>query len=289
MQHRPCPALGRPISVLGFGGIVLSGRPQEECDREVAAAIDRGYTYFDVAPQYGDAQRLMGPALEPFRDEVILNCKTLERGGPGATAELEDSLTKLRTDRFDVYQLHSMTTAEDVDRALAPGGALEALEKAQQAGKCRALGFSAHGEEAALALIATGRFATMLLPLNVVMFDRGVFGPRALAAANEAGMTTFALKAMARGKSGGDRSYPKCWYEPEDRAPIAKLALRYTLGLPGVVAALPPGQPELFRLATNAADAAEGPTLTTPLTEDERARLLDAMADASPLFSEVAA
>ena len=291
MQQRPCPTLGRPVSVLGFGGIVLSGRPQADCDREVAAAVDQGFTYFDVAPQYGDAQERMGPALRPFRDRVVLNCKTLERGGPAARAQLDDSLKKLETDRFDVYQLHAVTTEEDVDRVLAPGGALEALEGAQRAGKCRALGFSAHGEDAALRLIATGRFRTMLLPLNAVMFERGVFGPRALAAANAAGMTVYALKAMARGKADPERGqgHPKCWYEVEDRAPIAELALRYTLGLPGVVAALPPGQPELFRVAAAAATRAEGPALTTPLDADEKARLLDAMAGSRPLFPAAAA
>ena len=291
MQQRPCPTLGRPVSVLGFGGIVLSGRPQADCDREVAEAVDRGFTYFDVAPQYGDAQERMGPALRPFRDRVVLNCKTLEREGPAARAELDDSLKKLRTDRFDVYQLHAMATEEDVDRVLAPGGALGALEEAQRAGKCRALGFSAHGEGAALRLIGTGRFQAMLLPLNAVMLERGVFGPRALAAANAAGMTVYALKAMARGRSapGAERAHPKCWYEAEDRAPIAELALRYTLGLPGVVAALPPGQPELFRLAAAAAGREEGPTLTTPLDAGEKARLLDAMADSRPLFPEEAA
>ncbi len=75
----------------------------------------------------------------------------------------------------------------------------------------------------------------------------------------------------------------------EDRAPIARLALRYTLGLPGVAAALPPGQPELFHLATDAADATVAPALTTPLTEDERVRLIDAMAEGTPLFNQAAA
>ena len=289
MHQRPCPALGRDLSILGFGGIVLSRRPQTECNEEVARAIDQGFTYFDVAPQYADAQERMGPALAPFRDQVVLNCKTLERDAPAAAKELDDSLAKLQTDHFDVYQLHSMTTAEDVDRALAPGGALEVLDKAKQAGKCKAIGFSAHGEQAALDLIATGRFDTMLLPLNAVMFERGVFGARALAAANEQGMTTFALKAMARGRAKvawEDRPYDKCWYEVEDRPTVAELALRYTLHLPGVVAALPPGEPKLFHLAVDAALAGR---LDQSLSEEERQTLLAAMTDSEPLFPEAVA
>ncbi|MEM7576199.1 MAG: aldo/keto reductase, partial [Planctomycetota bacterium] len=252
MRYRQLRALDTELSAIGFGGIVLMDRPQEDCNRHVADVFDAGITYFDVAPQYGDAQERMGPALEPYRDRVTLACKTLERSAAGAARELEDSLRKLRTDHFDIYQLHSMTTSEDVDTAIAPGGALEAIEAARDAGKVRAIGFSAHNEDAALRLIETGRFQTMLYPLNFTMFDAGVFGPRALDAANARGLDVLALKAMARGTLNvayEDRPFAKCWYAPEDRADVAALLLRYTLHLPGVVAALPPGQPELFQIA----------------------------------------
>lgn len=73
MLQRPCPAFGRFISAAGFGEIVLTDRPQRNCDREVAEAIDHGLFFFDVAPLCGDARERMGPALEPFRDSVVLN------------------------------------------------------------------------------------------------------------------------------------------------------------------------------------------------------------------------
>ncbi len=283
MWYRRLNALDTDLSAVGFGGIVLTDRPQDDCNRHVARVIEAGINYFDVAPQYGNAQELMGPALEPYRDGVTLACKTMQRTANGAAPELEDSLRKLRTDRFDIYQLHAMTTDEDVETALAPGGALEAIEAARDAGTVRAVGFSAHREEAALRLIETGRFDTMLYPLNFTMFDAGAFGPRALEAANAAGMDSLALKAMARGRlaePGQDRPYAKCWYAPEDRPDIAVLLLRYTLHLPGVVAALPPGQPELFRIALEHADAIE-----TPLSDEELATLRAATRGHVPLFA----
>ncbi len=285
MRYRRLAPLDRDLSVLGLGGVVLMGEPQDDCNRAVAEAFEAGITYFDVAPQYGNAQQLMGPALLPYRGRVTLACKTLERTGPAAAAELDDSLAKLRTDHFDIYQLHAMTTADDVDAALAPGGALEALEAARTQGKIRLIGFSAHDEDAALRLIATGRFDTVLFPLNFVMFDAGVFGPRVLEAAHEKGVAVLALKAMARGSiaPGKDRNHPKCWYLAEDRPDLAPLLLRYTLNLEGVVAALPPGQPELFRLALQHAD-----TLDTPLADDELATLRSAMQPHTPLFPAVA-
>ncbi|MEM9789998.1 MAG: aldo/keto reductase [Planctomycetota bacterium] len=281
MLYRRLPQLDRDLSILGFGGIVLTDRPQHECDAEVAHAIDDGFTYFDVAPQYGNAQELMGPALKPYRDRVTLACKTLQRSAEDAAAELDDSLAKLRTDRFDIYQLHSVTTPEDVDTILGPGGALEAFEAARDAGKARLLGFSAHDQQAALRLIETGRFDTILYPIHFSMYRHGVFAPAVVEAAHAKGMAIFALKAMSRCRvqPGEARSYDKCWYHPEDRADIAELLLRFTLSCPGVLAAVPPGNPGLFRVAVDAADR-----LDAPLNDAELERLTEAMADYEPVF-----
>ncbi|MEL7088730.1 MAG: aldo/keto reductase, partial [Planctomycetota bacterium] len=231
--------------------------------------------------------------LEPFRDRVTLACKTLMRTGPEATADLEDSLRKLRTDRFDLYQLHAMTTSEDADAALAPGGALDAVLKARDAGKVRLMGFSAHDEATALRLIATEQFDTVLYPLNFRPFEAGGFGPGVLEAATSRGMGVMALKAMARARvaAGQDSGYAKCWYHPEDRPEIAHLLLRYTLNLPGgdgfsgpgVCAALPPGDPKLFRMAVDLVETHGLP----PLSPEENAALADAMpapATAEPIF-----
>ena len=281
MQQRPLGRHGVTLSVLGFGGIVVTGVEEAEADRSVAAAIDRGVTYFDVAPSYGNAQQKLGPALQPYRDRVTLACKTGERRAEGAAGELNDSLKKLRTDRFDIYQLHGVTTLDEADTALGPGGALEAIEAAREAGKVKLIGFSAHGEDAALKLIESGRFDTMLYPLNAVPFEAGAFGPRALAAATVRGMGVMALKAMARGRvdPGDERSYAKCWYHPEDRPEVAHLLLRYTLNLPGVAAAIPPGQPEIFDLALDLVERG-----LDPLDGDEVEALMEAVGGRTPIF-----
>ena len=143
------------LSVIGFGGIVVNGMDQNAAGREVAQAFDRGVNYFDVAPTYGDgeAETKLGPALEPYRKRVFLACKTTERTAEGARRELERSLQRLRTDHFDLYQFHAVTTADDVEKILGPAGAAETFLKAKQEGKVRYLGCSAHSEDAALALM----------------------------------------------------------------------------------------------------------------------------------------
>jgi len=280
MQTRRLGKTDLTLSVIGLGGVVVMKEDQAEADRMVAEAIDAGVTYFDVAPQYMDAQQRMGPALEPYRDGVALACKTLERTAEGARRELDDSLKKLRTDHFDLYQMHALNSVDEARRALGPGGAIEAFIEAKRAGKVRYIGFSAHDQDAALHMVASGLFDSVLFPLNVVMIERGHFGPALLDAANERGMGILALKAIARTNipEGVDKPYDKCWYTPEDRPRVAQMMLRYTLNLPGVTAALPPGDPGLFKMALGFADELGA------LSDGELATLKDAVAGTEPLF-----
>src|SRR4030042_7069741 len=105
---------------------------------------------FGLAPSYGNAEDRMGPALAPFRKNVFLACKTLKRDKAGAAAELNQSLQKLQTDHFDLYQLHALSKTEEVEQALGPGGPLETFLEAKKEAKNRFVGFSAHSAEAAL-------------------------------------------------------------------------------------------------------------------------------------------
>ena len=155
------------------------------------------YQLFDVAPSYGNAEEMLGPALEPYRKDVFLACKTTERKKEGARKELEQSLKNLQTDHFDLYQLHAVTTLEDVDTILGKGGAMETFLEARDEGKVRFLGFSAHSVEAAMALMDRFDFDTILFPFNFATWYAGNFGPQVMEKAKEKGMGILALKAMA--------------------------------------------------------------------------------------------
>ncbi|NBT19640.1 MAG: aldo/keto reductase [Proteobacteria bacterium] len=162
MEYRTLGQTGQKLSVIGFGGIVVTETPQDEANRLVASAVARGVNYFDVAPSYGDAEDRLGPALRPHRDGVFLACKTGMRDAVGARAELESSLAKMHTDHFDLYQLHAMTKMEDVETVLGPGGAMETFLRARDEGKVKYLGFSAHSTEAAVALLDRFPFDSVL-------------------------------------------------------------------------------------------------------------------------------
>ena len=162
IEKRSLGRTGEMLSVIGFGGIVVKDATPGESSGLVKLAIDSGINYFDVAPSYGDAEIKLGPALEPYRKGVILNCKTTKRSRDEARAELEQSLKNLRTDHFDVYQFHAVTTIADVDAILGKGGAMETFLAARKEGKIRFIGFSAHSVEAAMAMMDRFDFDTIL-------------------------------------------------------------------------------------------------------------------------------
>lgn len=281
MQRRPYGDTGEQLSIIGFGGILVMNAEPSDASRMVAEAVDRGVNYFDVAPSYGNAEERLGPALEPYRDHVFLACKTGKRGRDEAAAELRDSLRRLRTDRFDLYQLHALTTREDLEQAFGPGGAMEALVAARDQGLVRYLGFSAHSVETALAALERFAFNSVLFPINWVNVFQANFGPQVIAKAQEKGAARLALKAMARTRwPDGTKEHPfaKCWYEPVTDPAEAELALRFTLSEP-ITAAVPPGEEPLFRTALDVAKR------FIPLTDAERAELKRRAEGLAPLFT----
>ena len=144
MEKRGLGKTGESLSMVGFGGVVVMNEEPSFASRVVAQAVERGINYFDVAPTYGNAEERLGPALEPYRKDVFLACKTEKRTAEEASEALHRSLELLRTDHLDLYQLHAVTKMEEVEQILGPGGALETFVKAREQGLVRYLGFSAH-------------------------------------------------------------------------------------------------------------------------------------------------
>ncbi len=249
---------GIDISIVGFGAIIVTDETPEFSGRIVAEAVERGVNYFDVAPGYGDAEVKLGPALQPYRKNCFLACKTEQRDASGAAADLKRSFERLRTDYFDLYQLHHITDVkEDVERVFAKDGAMTVIEEAKKDGRIRHVGFSAHSVEAAFAALDRYPFDSILFPINFATFNAGNFGPQVIERAKKQGVTILALKAMAKGqwpKNHPLRSkYKKCWYEPLTDPREAELGLRFALSQP-ITAAVSPGHADLFRMAIDIAE-----------------------------------
>lgn len=252
---------------------------QEAANRIVAEAIERGINYFDVAPSYGNAEERLGPALKPYRNSVFLACKTAKRTKKEAQEELHKSLKRLCTDYFDLYQLHAVTTIDEVNQIFSDCGAIEALIEAKEQGIVKYLGFSAHSEEAALVLLDRFNFDSILFPINWVCWYQGNFGPRIVEKAREKGVAILALKTLAkqRLREGEERKWPKCWYYPVENFEEALMAVRFTLSLP-VTAAVSPSHAELLWWMCDAAE------MFRPLSKEEERKIAERSRGLEPIF-----
>ena len=159
------------VSEVGFGGIPIIPLAFDEAVAVVGHGYEQGINFFDTANMYGDSEKKIGRALESVRDQVILDTKTLERDVEKAAKHIAYSLDNLRTNRIDLYQFHSISKKEDLDRILAPGGAYEAVDRAKKKGEIRYAGFSSHDKATAIKACQTGLFSTVQFPFNLIEHD----------------------------------------------------------------------------------------------------------------------
>lgn len=134
-------------------------------------ALDGGVNYVDTARAYRDGkdEEVVGQAIQGRRQDLILATKTVQRDAAGARQDLETSLRLLRTDHIDIYQLHHLNTREEREKALGPGGALEAVQKARDAGLIRFIGVTGHDWVQVAQAVDTGLFDTVLCWYNCAM------------------------------------------------------------------------------------------------------------------------
>lgn len=271
LPRRPLGRTGLEVSIVGFPGLCLAHYDQARCTDGLHEAFDRGVSYFDVAPAYGngDCEIKMGLGLQGLdRSRYVLACKTKMRDREGARQELERSLKRLKTDHFDLYQMHHLVRPEEVKQALGPGGALETFLKAREEGKVRHLGFSAHTTRAALEALRGFRFDTVMFPINFVEFFTKGFGREVLELAREQGAAVLAIKTMSRGTwPKGVQPTRKWWYRSVEDALEVRLAWRWTLSQPGVAAGFSPAFLDLLDKAILAGREFR------PITEEETAEL----------------
>jgi predicted aldo/keto reductase-like oxidoreductase len=139
--------------------------PSREGQRNLEATVDRalelGINHIETARGYGTSEAQLGPALARHgRDRFVLQTKL--RPSPSAKefeAQLAESLALLKVDHLDLFAIHGVNDWQSVDWSLAPGGALEVVERWRKRGKIRHIGFSTHAARPLiLRMIETGRF-----------------------------------------------------------------------------------------------------------------------------------
>ena len=131
MLTRQFGRTGHPSTVAIFGTAALYNGTPEMTEDAMQIVLDSGVNHIDIAPGYGKAEDLMGPWIQKTRDRFFLGCKTEKRTKKEAAKELRVSLEKLRTEKFDLHQLHAITSFEQLDQVTGKGGALEAIIEAK--------------------------------------------------------------------------------------------------------------------------------------------------------------
>jgi predicted aldo/keto reductase-like oxidoreductase len=283
LPRRQLGRTGRSVSIVTFPGLALHHVEQEQCNTAVRQAFERGVNFFDVAPAYGNGvcETKLGIALQGVeRDKIFLACKTKKRDAAGARAELENSLKQLKTDRFDLYQMHHLVTEPEVRQALGPGGALETILQAREQGKIKYIGFSAHTTKAALAVMAGFRFDTVMFPINFTEYLNRGFGKAVLEEAKAQGAGVISIKPMSRGAWPKDTPRARnWWYRTTEEQEEVTLALRFAWSQPGVATGVPPSFLDLLDKAIVAAKD------DRPVTAAELTRLQELAVGAGSLFT----
>jgi predicted aldo/keto reductase-like oxidoreductase len=245
MATRNLGKTGHRVGLFSLGGQAAIEQPNNE-DKAVAIverALDLGINYVDTAAQYGGtdrwSQRYIGQVMKKRRSQTYLASKTHDRSRDGSLRLLEESLKLLNTDHLDAWQLHHITTQDDVDRIFAKGGALEALTQARDQKMVRFLGVTGHTDpDLLIQCIQRFPFDQILMAVNAADPHHLSFREKLLPLAVEKQMGIIGMKIPARGRILASWQPDKGAHDPwagssaRSGAITMKEAMNYVLTLP---------------------------------------------------------
>jgi len=169
MQKRVLGKTGFEVSVVGFGGIPIQRVNKEVAVKLMETARANEINFIDTARGYTISEELIGYGLEVTgRDNWIIATKSMARDYEGMKKDIEISLSNLKTDTIDLYQLHNVRTVEDYNKILGANGALKALKEAQSEGKVKEIGITSHDLKILEMAIETNLFSTIQFPYNPI-------------------------------------------------------------------------------------------------------------------------
>jgi aryl-alcohol dehydrogenase-like predicted oxidoreductase len=235
MEKRRFGRSGHMSTVAIFGAAAFYQVSQEDADRVMEQVIAAGINHIDVAPSYGQAEERIGPWIKRERERFFLGCKTMERTSEGAWKELHESLKRLETKSFDLYQCHAVTTMEELDALTMKGGALEAFEKARQEGLTKYIGITGHGfnaPEIYLEALRRYDFDSVLFPLNFVQMANEDYRRHAkelISVCRAKDVGTMVIKAITKAPWGERQHTATTWYEPFEDPEMIQKAVNFAL------------------------------------------------------------
>ena len=246
MEYRALGRTGLQISPMGLGGIPVQRIDAEGTKQLLQKLVVAGVNYIDTARGYTVSEEYIGYGLEGIRDKFVLATKSMARTKEAMAADIDISLKNLRTDYIDLYQVHN-PGPKDLETVIAPGGALEALLEARQAGKIGHIGITLHSADMFQKALELSWVETIMFPYNLVETQ----GEDLIRICGQKGIGFIAMKPLAGGAI-------------ED----ATLALRF-IGQNSNVSVVIPGMAEEKELQQNLAAVAD----TAPLSLEEKQKI----------------
>lgn len=220
MEKRRLGRTGHESTIVTVGTAGFGREPQAKVDVAMQHFVDHGVNHVDIAPTYGQAMERFRDWLPKMRDRIFLGCKTQGRSRTEAWTDIQSTFERLGTDQFDLFQLHAVTTMAELDAALAPHGAIRALEEMREQGQTRWIGITGHGPYApAVFLEALKRydFDTVMFPVAKSLWRSKAYREdteRLLDLCHERDVGIQCIKILARGGWGSSEKDCHTWYDP---------------------------------------------------------------------------
>lgn len=279
LPRRPFGRTNEEVTMLGLGGWHIGRMNARDAQATIESAMEGGIRFFDSAESYqnGRSERYLGEFLVPkYREEVYLMSKTTATTSEGARRHLEQTLARLKTDYMDLWQMHAITSPQDVDHRISEG-VLDVMEQALAEGKTRHIGFTGHTDPAAHRhlLDLTDIFHCVQCPVNVADVSYKSFTRTVMPTVVERNMGVIAMKTLANGGFFGGSSHGQHGNRPRvvpNRLSIQE-ALHFVWSLPVSVIVTGPDNIEQLEEKISLARTFSG------LSEEERVELIERVAD----------
>jgi len=231
---------GHASSQIIFGAYALRSATRAEAERTLEILLEHGVNHIDTGRTYGNSEGLIGSWMKKHRDDFFVATKSRSRTYEGAWKDLRRSLDRLRVDHIDLWQFHGLTNQTGWEKAMGPGGALEALIEARQKGLVRYLGVTGHGNRAAamhLQSLARFDFDSVLLPYNYCQMQIASFAAdfdKLIELCRERNVAVQTMKSIAW-RPIGDRptKYRTYFYQPLESEEAIDKSLHWAMGLQG--------------------------------------------------------
>ena len=231
---------GHASSQIIFGAYALRSATRAEAERTLEILLEHGVNHIDTGRTYGNSEGLIGSWMKKHRDDFFVATKSRSRTYEGAWKDLRRSLDRLRVDHIDLWQVHGLTNQTGWEKAMGPGGALEALIEARQKGLVRYLGVTGHGNRAAamhLQSLARFDFDSVLLPYNYCQMQIASFAAdfdKLIELCRERNVAVQTMKSIAW-RPIGDRpaKHRTYFYQPLESEEAIDKSLHWAMGLQG--------------------------------------------------------